>query len=118
MTGARRLGGLRALQETVSSSAVALERNDVDRLRSLVTGLGVEGHLGALLQRAISLANDPGVMDEEILVAVVGGDETEPLVVAEPLNGARRHCVPPLCRCLLRRGGRLKSFDLRALALL
>jgi hypothetical protein len=30
-------------------------------------------------------------MDEQVLVTVVRGDETEPLVVAEPLNGAGGH---------------------------
>src|ERR1035437_4120769 len=64
---------------------------DVDGLGALVALLCVVGHFRALLQRAIALAVDAGVMDEQILLAVIGGDETEPLVVAEPLYGAGRH---------------------------
>src|ERR1700684_1801142 len=39
-------------------------------------------------------------MDKQVLVAVVGGDETKPLVVAEPLYCASRHVgTPPRCSC-------------------
>src|ERR1700736_4470211 len=57
------------------------DRLNVDGLGALVALLGVVGHLRALLQRAITLADDAGVMDEQVLVTVIGGDETEPLVV-------------------------------------
>src|ERR1700757_748894 len=69
------------------------DRRDVDGLRALLALLRVVGDLGPLLQRAVTLAVDPGVMDEEVLVAVVRGDETEPLVVAEPLHGAGGHLL-------------------------
>src|SRR5262249_2004638 len=81
----------------------------VDGLRALVALLGVVGDLCALLQRAVALAVDAGVMDEQVLLAIVGGDETEPLVVAEPLHCAGRHiwssstCV--LLSCVPLRGG-------------
>src|SRR5205823_7239077 len=48
---------------------------DVDGLRPLIALLGVVGDLRALLQRAVTLAVDAGVMYEQVLVAVVGGDE-------------------------------------------
>src|SRR5271165_980530 len=34
-------------------------------------------------------------MDEQILRLVIGRDEPEPLVVAEPLHGSGSHCFPP-----------------------
>src|SRR6185312_8270920 len=92
---------------------------DVYGLRALVALLRVVGDLGALLQRAVPLAVDPRVMDEEVLVAVVRGDEAKPLVVAEPLNGAGRHGVNSstvLCSCYAEDAA--QSFDLRAFALL
>src|SRR5262245_11558333 len=67
----------------------------VDGLRALVPLLGVVGHLRSLLQRAVALAIDPRVMDEQVLVPVIGGDESEPLVVAEPLYGASWHVGTP-----------------------
>src|ERR1700704_5523499 len=82
-----------------------LDRLDVDGLRTLVALLRVVGDLRALLQRAISLAVDSGVMNEQVLVAVVGGDETEPLVVAEPLYGASRHVGTPPQYVRAARGG-------------
>src|SRR6516162_5276522 len=94
------------------------DRRDVHGLRSLVPLLGVVGDLGALLQRAVSLAVDAGVVHEQILVAVVGRDEPESLVVAEPLDGASWHvATPPRCVCCDAEDAFL-SLDLRALALL
>src|ERR1041385_79567 len=82
-----------------------LDRLNVDGLRTLVALLGVVGDLGALLQRAVALAVDPGVMNEQVLVAVVRGDETERLVVAEPLYGASWHVgnASTVCACCTRR---------------
>src|SRR5262249_25438249 len=48
----------------------------------------LELHLRALGEGLEALAGDAGVMDEEILRPVVGGDEAIPLLVAEPLHGA------------------------------
>src|ERR1019366_5816106 len=56
-------------------------------------------------QRAVALAVDPGVVDEEVLVTVVRGDEPEPLVVAEPLYGAGRHVRTPPRYVRAARGG-------------
>src|SRR3954447_4624336 len=72
-----------------------LERGDVDGLGALVPGLGVEGDLRALRQRLEAVGVDAGVMDEEVLAALVGRDEAEALVVVEPLDGSGSHCVSP-----------------------
>src|SRR4051794_34291495 len=71
--------------------AARSERLDVDRLGPLVASLGVVADLCALGERPIPLADDAGVMHEEVLLTVVGADEAEPLVVAEPLHGAGGH---------------------------
>src|SRR3954453_18648491 len=82
----------------------ALERRDVDGLGALVPGLGVEGDLRSLGQRLEAAAVDPRVMDEEVLAALVGGDEAEALVVVEPLHGSGRHGEPSYVRELRTRG--------------
>src|SRR3954469_13985705 len=68
-----------------------LERGDVDGLGALVAGLGVEGHLRALSHRLEAVGVDAGVVDEEVLAALVRGDEAEALVVVEPLHGSGSH---------------------------
>src|SRR3954453_23157431 len=72
--------------------AGASDLGDVDRLRSLVAALLLVGDARALGQRAVPVAVDARVMDEQVAAALVGGDEAEALVVAEPLHGAGRHC--------------------------
>src|SRR5436190_17575560 len=72
-----------------------LDRRDVDGLGAFVAGLGVEGDLRALGERVVAVADDPGVVDEEVLARLIGGDKPEPLVVAEPLHGSAWHCCPP-----------------------
>src|SRR5438270_5200649 len=71
------------------------DRLDVYGLGSLVALLGVVGHLRTLLQRPVALTVDSGVVDKQVLVAVIGCDEAEPLVVAEPLDCASWHVVFP-----------------------
>src|SRR4051794_28521820 len=68
-----------------------LERRDVDGLRALVAGLGVIGHGGTLGERLEAVRVDAGVVDEEVLAALVRADEAEALVVAEPLDGSSGH---------------------------
>src|SRR3954468_19287064 len=72
-----------------------LERLDVDGLGALVPGLGVVGHLGALGERTEALALDGLVMDEEVRTGLIGGDEAEALLVAEPLHGSCCHVAFP-----------------------
>src|SRR4051794_12119127 len=64
---------------------------DVDRLRTLVAGLGLVLHARALGERAVAIGFDAAVVDEEVLAAFIGSDEAEALLVAEPLNGALCH---------------------------
>src|SRR5688572_2065299 len=85
-------------------SAISLDGLNVDRLRTLVACLGVVAHLRALGERAIALADDAGVMDEQVLLTVVGADEAKALVVAEPLHGAGRHTDSPRNVCCIPRG--------------
>src|SRR6516225_10285656 len=66
-------------------------RLDADGPRSLVPGLGLVGDLRALGKRAIALAEDRRLVYEQIRGLVVGRDEPEALVVAEPLDGSGRH---------------------------
>src|SRR3954470_23811975 len=72
-------------------AAAASEGRDVDRLRALVARLLFVRHARALGQRAIAVAVDAGVMDEQVAVPLVGGDEPEALVVAEPLHRPGGH---------------------------
>src|SRR5215211_7139726 len=74
-----------------------LERLDVYGLRALVARLGVEGHLVTLLQGAEAASCDPGVMDEEILARLIGGDEPKALLVAEPLDCSCCHASSTAC---------------------
>src|SRR5262249_24129845 len=64
----------------------SLERDDVDGLRALVAGLGVVGDLRPLGERLVAVAIDAGVVDEQVLAGLIGRDEAEALVVAEPLH--------------------------------
>src|SRR5271154_744249 len=107
----------RALE--TGSMSLDSDRLDVSGLGALLALLRVVGDLGPLLQRAIALAVDARVMHEQVLVAVVGGNETEPLVVAEPLYGASWHGADSstVCACCYAEDA-AQSFDLRALALL
>src|SRR5690606_1837277 len=73
------------------SCGVRLELLHVDGLGPLLPGLLVVGDLGALGQRAIAVSDDRAVVDEEVARTLVGRDEPEPLLVAEPLHGSRGH---------------------------
>src|SRR5947207_423040 len=72
-------------------AAAEPRQQDVDGLGALVACLGVVGHLGALGERAVAVADDRLVMDEEVLACLIGGDEAEALLVAEPLDGSCCH---------------------------
>src|SRR5205823_10299116 len=68
-----------------------LDRADVRRLRALLTLSRFELHLGTLGECLEALAGDAGVVHEQVLRPVLGGDEAVPLVVAEPLHGSSCH---------------------------
>src|SRR3954466_4914052 len=59
----------------------ALQGGDVDGLRPLVTRLCVGGDLRAPREPLEAVRVDPRVVDEEVLAALVRGDEAEALVV-------------------------------------
>src|SRR3954468_8132278 len=65
---------------------------DVRGLRALLALLLVELHALVLVQAAVAVAGDGGVVDEEVLTTVVRGDEPEALFGVEPLHRALRHC--------------------------
>jgi hypothetical protein len=74
----------------------SLLRNDVDRLGALLTLARLVLDLGTLGQGLEAVAGDVRVMDEEILAAVLGGDEAVSLGIVEPLDGTGCHVFPPL----------------------
>src|SRR5690242_15553602 len=73
---------------TPAAAVCCLQRRYVDRLRSLVAGLGVEGDTRALVEGLEAARVDPRVVDEEVLALVVRRDEAEALVGVEPLHGS------------------------------
>src|SRR5919106_4116351 len=68
-----------------------LDRGDVDGRRTLGALLRLVLDPRALGEGAESVTGDAGEMDEEVLAGLVGRDEPEALVVAEPLHGTGRH---------------------------
>src|SRR5437588_5432020 len=71
-----------------------LELRDVDGLGSLGTLLRLVGDLRPFSQGAIAVARYAGEVNEQVAPAVIGRDEAEALVVAEPLDGTRCHELP------------------------
>src|SRR5690242_16685086 len=69
-----------------------LQLDDVDRLGALWRGLFLVGDLDALGQGAVTVGGDARVMDKQVATAVIGRDEPEALLVAEPFDCAVRHC--------------------------
>lgn len=68
----------------------AVDASDVDGL-GLVVVSGGDGELNAvaLEEGAVAVGSDGGLVNEEILAAVVGLDEAEALAIVEPLHHAR-----------------------------
>src|SRR6266540_3177828 len=64
---------------------------DPDGLWALVAGLDIKGDARALAERAKAFPLDIGLVDEEVLAVVFRRNETEALVVVEPLHGSCRH---------------------------
>src|SRR3954469_21296906 len=93
-----------------------LERLHVRRIRALGPGLGVVADLRALRERLEAAPGDGAVVHEQVLALIVGRDEPEALLVAEPLHGSGCHLFPPGGRVLRNAGGARQQ--LRTLALL
>src|SRR5438445_8582763 len=72
---------------------MTLSQLDVRGLGSLVAYFGVVGDLCAVGERAIAIADDRAVMDEQVVGLIIGCDEAKSLVVAEPLDGSGSHYV-------------------------
>src|SRR4051794_38819460 len=70
-----------------------LDRLDANGLGALGPGLAVERHLRALGEGRVAVADDAGVMDEQVLASLIGSDEAEALLVREPLDGSGCHGV-------------------------
>src|SRR3954467_4066484 len=93
---------------SIFSSLPTGRREDLDgphvhRLWPLVACLFLVLDLRVLREGLEAPAVDAGVVDEQVAVTLVGGDEPVPLLVVEPLNGPGRHIALPPCR--LRRPG-------------
>src|SRR5215212_7605522 len=84
---------------SLGTAVVRLDGADVHRLRPLVAGLFLVLHLRVLGERLEAATVDPGVVDEQVAVAVIRRDEAVTLLVVEPLNGSGRHVIAPSCVC-------------------
>src|SRR5205807_3516704 len=69
---------------------------DRSRLGALIPLLRLVGHLPTVGQALEAIAQDRAVMDEQVLAAIVRGNEPKPLGVVEPLHGSSCHVTPPL----------------------
>src|SRR4030095_3403559 len=69
----------------------SIERFDVRRLKPLGAGRRVEGHLLVFAHALVAVAFNRGKVRKQILAARVGGDEAEPLGVAEPFHCTCTH---------------------------
>src|SRR3954469_21105652 len=78
---------------------------DVHRVRPLRAVLGVVTDLGDLGERLEAAAGDAGVVHEQVLALIVGRNEPEALLVAEPLHGSSCHRFLPGGRVLRIAGG-------------
>src|SRR5919106_5109737 len=83
---------------SLGTAGRASDEADVHRLRSLVARLLLVLDLGILGERLEALAIDAGVVDEEVTVPVVRGNEAVALLLVQPLDGSRRHVYCPFLR--------------------
>src|SRR5215216_438407 len=72
-----------------------LDGGDVIRLHTLLALGGLVGDLGALIEALEAVAGYTRVVNEEIITALVGGDEAVALLVVEPLNCSLDHVWSP-----------------------
>src|SRR5881398_1860047 len=77
----------------------SLDDGHVRRLGTLLTLLGLVLHLRAFVEGAVPRALDRAEVDEQVLPALVGGDEPVALVRVEPLDSSGCHfCLSPPCQ--------------------
>src|SRR5437762_3211533 len=87
----RQSGGRPIVDPAAALARLGRRERDVFGLRALRALGGLELHLRALGERLVALADDRAVVDEQVLTALVGGDEPVPLVGVEPLHGSSCH---------------------------
>jgi hypothetical protein len=75
--------------------ANGLQRLDLLGLRALGPPAGRVLNPLVLLKAAVTVSLDGGVMNEDVISAIVWGDETVPLVGVEPLHSALSHVPSP-----------------------
>src|SRR5688500_1755198 len=90
-----------------------LERLDVRGVGALGADLSLVADLRALGERLEAVAGDARVVHEQVLALIVGRDEAEALVVAEPLHGSGCHFVFPPGRSVRAKRGRCEEQLLR-----
>src|SRR5688572_3288914 len=78
----------------------SLDQNDVERFRALLTLTRFELDLCTLSERLEAVAADAGVVDEEILAAVLRCDEAVALRIVEPLDCSCCHVNTPPYRLI------------------
>src|SRR5437899_1038713 len=74
-----------------SGRSLGLNCLDVSGGRAFRALLGVVAHLRALGKRLEAVALDRAVVYEQVLTRIIGGDESIPLVGAEPLHSSCGH---------------------------
>src|SRR5215207_10916267 len=72
-----------------------LDSGDVIRLHALLALGSLIGDLGALIEALEAVAGYTRVVHEEIITALVGGDEAVALLVVEPLYRSLGHIWSP-----------------------
>src|SRR3954454_5009387 len=77
-----------ALNTTRSTTMRSLQLLDVDGLRALVAVFLFEGDLGRFAERTVTVALNPGEVDEHVTSTPVWGDEADALFVREPRDRA------------------------------
>src|SRR4051794_14283774 len=88
-----------------------LDRLNVRGVGALGPVLSVVADLRALGERLEAAAGDARVVHEQVLALVVGCDEAEALLVAEPLHGSCSHLVLPGGVCGRSARGAKSNYD-------
>src|SRR5690242_18275304 len=89
----------RGISRDACAPRETLDHGHVRGLGAFVALLGLVLHLRAFVERAVARALDRAEVDEQVLTALVGGDEPVALVRVEPLDSSGCHfCLSPPCQ--------------------